>query len=124
MLKVLEFDMRGSSKRHELVVVNGSATTTAQNSLTLDFGEIKSRNPSYTTVLKAAKQLYIRMYLVAYVANASGVASSGCCYGVVHAAFTNESKKENFQIDLSNHARRPWKQAHELTSFRFDVSLV
>jgi len=114
IVKTLEFDMRGSGMLYPFG--NG------EYQLTLDLVEIKSRDPSKYAVRKAAKQLYERIFTIAFAANACGVSHCGICSGTLHTSFPDEESRDAAILELRDFKSRPWK--HDLPGYTFNVNAV
>lgn len=113
MLKAIEFDMRGRSSLHP----NTSPSAAGTGSLDFSIGEIKSRDPSNRAATKAAKQLYLRLFLLGYAAHTSGVASGGRLTGYLHSSYSSMAERGGTQNALNRFTKKnkmPWQEAHQL----------
>lgn len=121
MLKNIEIDLRGTSSLQGRMWSSGEDSQSRKGpELILTLGEIKSRNPKSSALQKAAKQLSLRMYLLAYAAYTSGLAESGLCTGYLHTSFSedDDDNKERAEEELQKAASKAksklWKKVHNL----------
>ncbi len=121
MLKNIEIDLRGTSSLQGRMWSSGEDSQGRKGpELILTLGEIKSRNPKPSALQKAAKQLNLRIFLLAYAAYTSGLAESGLCTGYLHTSFSedDDDNKERAEEELQKAATKAksnlWKKVHNL----------
>ncbi len=116
MLKVLEFDLQGSGN---LQIVDENHTR-----LKYECGEIKSRDPSKYSARKAAKQMYQRMYLLAFAANACGLSQSGDITCSLYSSFSNMHQRIDSINSVNSLETRPWKLERTPANYYLKVLVV
>jgi len=113
ILKKLDYDVRGTSLLFK-----------SDGTLFLTSGEIKSADPTPNSLRKSMCQLFIRLYILAFAADCTGLSIQGKCQGHLYSSFTSDKNEAKALLFIKNNEEKLLKARKDfLPNYSFHIDI-